>query len=631
MLAPTVIDACLYCDADLSSNPQVDLYGNPCCGDCFDNAAFLEHPTVERVPALLSANKTPQHDLVKQKREEQRRNTLMPSAATLGPAVSELKNRLTTAGLEKVSSPSTVVLQKHAPPAQASSQLAASRYTATANRNAQTSTIGTKVTSPIAAGSAAFNVKQSEPAPGSPRPPITSPRIAACKAFFDGHSTGSPALASASMAGPSNVWSRPSPSPIQVPAWKTHRPSQSMPVIPKQTLPPSGPAWLKSPILAGKAATFLKTGKIAGPVVHARDIPHVPLSPVIPDMPAGPSTRVSRPLPRPPSSYTSAASTVKTAPKPDSLAESVDHSSSAKMPSEGKAPISQVTSSPKKVSAGILTRSRSFRQAEGTVTEAKDAYDHRTPKSGFQKSSSAGELTDSSTVTCNPPAQQAQKGLSHSNAIFNGKSPVREKRMPGEAAHEVVTKNGPDQVVNTADTGLSADTRCAACKLRLFGMLGTETAPGAGHKIIVLPNNDERYHAKCFTCDKCKKPFNDGVFVEVEQGQRVHEKVRRILRTHILLTLTPLCRSVPCLNSQLLLTLSRAARHLCPCHRSNQGTILRYSSLRDRPVNCRSNTPLPHKSHRCRLPRPKLRLDLAFPGQQNFPKPLRSSLLVIKF
>jgi hypothetical protein len=57
-------------------------------------------------------------------------------------------------------------------------------------------------------------------------------------------------------------------------------------------------------------------------------------------------------------------------------------------------------------------------------------------------------------------------------------------------------------------------------------VVGSTTVGNANSKIITLPGTREKYHARCFVCSECKKPFEDGVFVESDDGKKAHEKVR---------------------------------------------------------------------------------------------------------
>lgn len=66
---------------------------------------------------------------------------------------------------------------------------------------------------------------------------------------------------------------------------------------------------------------------------------------------------------------------------------------------------------------------------------------------------------------------------------------------------------------------VSPDSRCSGCSLRLFSTVKQ------GGKVITLSNGAEAYHARCFVCASCKKAFEDGVFVVLDDGRRVHEKV----------------------------------------------------------------------------------------------------------
>jgi hypothetical protein len=101
--------SCLYCTKDLSKSPQVDLYGNPCCASCFDNAAFLKSPTLETVPALLSADEPLPPPPAQESNPVKDKNLrfIAPGASRLGPAVNELRAKLERAVLEDAPAPSS--------------------------------------------------------------------------------------------------------------------------------------------------------------------------------------------------------------------------------------------------------------------------------------------------------------------------------------------------------------------------------------------------------------------------------------------------------------------------------------------------------------------------------------------
>lgn len=531
------IDACLYCALDLSKNPQVDLYGNPCCANCFDNAAFLKDPTIARVPALLSANRpSSSGDLARLKKEDQRRNILMPMAATMAPAVHELKTKLTAVGLEKPATTLSTTLT--APGSYFSPRLGPSNFATPVPAN---SAPVTQVAAPNARPTLPYSATQVhlpmqaplQVSTGSPRTPITSPRIAASKAFFDGAAVGT-ALLPHSGSSDQNRWSRPSPSPVQIPAWQKHRPSQSVPVIPKQNIASSGPSWLQSPILA---STSQKSSKALEPNNQATKSYTAPNTRV--DI-AEPANRAKRPLPTPPVASTSTirkvSSFVKETKDPHSI-EGVFKSPVLTEEASQVATATRAPASPKKMSAGLLSRSKSFRKAEAIGELPTSSCPHgeasnreknrlQRPSGPFKKSSSTRELVEDSSVKARPTFQRAQTGLSRSNATFKAKSPIREKRTIGTL--EAVSKETNPESFERPDSVTTSNARCCGCNLRLFSMGGPASA-GAGHKIIVLPNSDLYYHASCFTCHKCKKAFDNGKYVELEHGEKVHEKVDTVV------------------------------------------------------------------------------------------------------
>ena len=70
----------------------------------------------------------------------------------------------------------------------------------------------------------------------------------------------------------------------------------------------------------------------------------------------------------------------------------------------------------------------------------------------------------------------------------------------------------------------SVDSRCYGCNLRLFSKGSGGSDITGANNIITLPSG-EKFHARCFVCETCKKGFDGGIFVELEDSRRVHEKV----------------------------------------------------------------------------------------------------------
>lgn len=522
-------DACLYCAADLLKDPQVDLYGNPCCANCFDNAAFLKDPTIARVPALLSAEKQPSREDFEKKTKEERRNMIMPSAAKMGPAVNELRKRLEVGDDDKPAARPTLS------PA-ISVATSVNRPPVVPKVEAKRSSVAHIKAIAERGNSSVLNAGL-RPETGPPRVPITSPRIAASKAFFDGSASGSPA----SPPLPAGLaWNRPSPKPLQTPAWQRHRPSQSMPVIPKSTMNTiSEPAWLRSPILRGKADASQVPKAITSPKESGASI-----------ILARP--RAARPLPLTPATTTSAVNQIKSMSSDPVKALPPQHQTCSRTTSveteKRQNPQELPSTSPKKISAGILKRSQSFRktetghagveesarlrQGEGQFTESEGSEQLRRtlepPHVVFKKSTSASSLIEASSTARRPQPPRSQTGLERSTATIKGSSPTAAKRISRQAPSAVDTTGKKDSQAGAATAArVSANAKCSGCSLRLFGMSAVEPE---GNRIITLPGSDLLFHAKCFVCDQCKKTFNDGVFVQLEGGERVHEQVRRLCK-----------------------------------------------------------------------------------------------------
>lgn len=514
-----MLDACLYCSADLSKHPQVDLYGNPCCAICFDNAAFLKNPTVTQVPALLSADKpSSAEDLAKKNKEARRKEILMPMAAKMGPAVSELKNRLEGGCAQSTSAPMNFSASRSQTSSWASScqpdlpVSPAPSYPKQPSAQAKSPVIHDTIPSPRLA-----------PFTASPRPVITSPRIAASKAFFDGGIAASPASPPLSTAA-GRSWSRPSPQPLQTPSWQRHRVSQSMPAVPKQEVRDPGPVWLRSPILNAKATSEAKPDKQTAQDKHTNASDGCAGFPFVP-----PPRKATRTLPQPPQeSTTQRKDVMPSAILPQKVDRQIkDGSSVADIPS-------QPLASTSKVSAGILSRSKSFKCTEeghqnGQIQDARPREKGMSePRevaatTSMTQSISDNALVETASSAKRPLPQRSQTGLSRSNVTVKGKSPTAVKRISKHpTSSETSAARGPTlQNSEHSSAPVSSNARCPGCNLRLFSV-GEQSS--SSNKIISLPKSDVLYHARCFVCDKCKKPFDEGSFVELEHGEKVHDK-----------------------------------------------------------------------------------------------------------
>ena len=125
-----------------------------------------------------------------------------------------------------------------------------------------------------------------------------------------------------------------------------------------------------------------------------------------------------------------------------------------------------------------------------------------------------------------PDLKALRKKLSKPDLGRNGAS-----QPPAAAVSQ--SQRGPAHVISSSEAKsstaasalISADSRCSGCQLRLF-VVSSTTAGSANSKIITLPGTEEKYHARCFVCSQCKMPFEEGVFVELDDGKKAHEKVR---------------------------------------------------------------------------------------------------------
>lgn len=72
---------------------------------------------------------------------------------------------------------------------------------------------------------------------------------------------------------------------------------------------------------------------------------------------------------------------------------------------------------------------------------------------------------------------------------------------------------------------IDADSRCAGCHLRLFTVANSASTASGPASNKVIRTEDAAFHARCFVCSKCKNPLNGGSFVQLDNGQRVHERV----------------------------------------------------------------------------------------------------------
>lgn len=471
---------------------------------------------------------------------------MMPMSTRMGPAVNELRTRLETGTPAKLASspafaqPTSSRSPQPSPNLVGNSAFAIPAGARTPVGKITPAPLGQSMERLLGVKSGSHVSIPSNPLAASPRPAIASPRIAASKAFFDGGAASGPLSPSLPPNSLSN-WARPSPKPIQTPDWQRHRPSQSMPFIPKQSYTPSGPAWLQSPILASTSA-FTKPGKegkvneqsTGGALGSATSSAEATT--------AVPAPRTARPLPAPPATEPKTLSRVKSFVKDkelprDALPISQTHIQGA-VERVTRAPPMHESPSPKKMSAGILSRSRSFRQAEcpkmqpakTTTAEGKSRQSHVVVHESvgkFKKSVSTGELAEGNVSSSRPVTQRAQTGLSRSNATFKAKSPKAEKDV--SAANENIYFQEANKGYEATNASPLAEARCSGCNLRLFSMGGLGAA---GQKVITIPGTNLSYHARCFTCDECKKTFEDGKFVELEHGRRAHEKVWNSIIKH---------------------------------------------------------------------------------------------------
>lgn len=112
----------------------------------------------------------------------------------------------------------------------------------------------------------------------------------------------------------------------------------------------------------------------------------------------------------------------------------------------------------------------------------------------------------------------------------------RSQRRPSH-----VISSGEAKSSTAASAVISADSRCSGCQLRLF-VVGSTNAGSANSKIITLPGTEEKYHSRCFVCSQCKMPFEEGMFVELDDGKKAHEMCAPRLHAIVLPDSTSLVR-----------------------------------------------------------------------------------------
>jgi LIM domain len=67
---------------------------------------------------------------------------------------------------------------------------------------------------------------------------------------------------------------------------------------------------------------------------------------------------------------------------------------------------------------------------------------------------------------------------------------------------------------------------CAACSVPFFSI-------GDSGQVIQIPATGEHYHARCFLCSTCSRPFDEiGKYVELEDGKKVHVTCAPALPIH---------------------------------------------------------------------------------------------------
>lgn len=510
------VDACLYCSFDLSKSPQVDLYGNPCCSNCFDNAAFFKNPTVSTVPALLSADKDVPSTQKEKNKAEHRRLLITPMAAKMGPAVRELRTRIegqaSHEGLPSAIAGSSNKAQAKLPVIRApcSPTLAVSPE------------LGDKFTSVINGGL-------------SPRAAVTSPRIAASKAFFD--AMGSDKIPSYTTRGlstyakGSSFISTPSShNDTQKSAWQGHKVSQSMPVLPK-VVPYESSVQSEAITFNAEPRSFHIPGRND---TKSQTVAKSALEQDTTTTEQSKPSRVARPLPVPTDTTTtvesphfpSISSHVKTFGQSVSGGACiVPHSVARGDMQSRKIQDSSIDASPEhrpKVSAAILQRSKSFRQA---VVE--DDINGQMKASRAQESGAPHSQAENQEKAIPPRYKRTDSGLSRCNATSKGKSGSPEICKTLKTALPASDAYFESGMAATAalqvSVSIDPDARCGGCKVRLF-RVGGQRDPNST-KIISVSGTGERYHAKCFTCYECDLTLEGGKFVLLENGTKVHEQV----------------------------------------------------------------------------------------------------------
>jgi hypothetical protein len=355
---------------------------------------------------------------------------LMPMSTKLAPAVTELRSRLQSVGLE-----ATV---EHVLPSAEISNALSDRAARCAPQPVNLANTGHTVYKPTERPALISLPSPRLPAISSSRvPQVTSPRIAASKAFFDNG-----AKDQLTPAG-KGVSSRPLPRPVQQPSWQRHRPSQSLPVVPKQSSMlemESGPSWLKSPILSRSSA-------LAKPVANSGGCPttdnkqRLPSTHIAPPLRAPFSNDKSSPAPvsepltqdkpreRTMIAHPAVQSTFTSSTGPSRQKDRQDDTGPSKM---------NPPQATRKVSAAILRRSRSFRQEPRTVASEGSA-------SGTSDTASPPLMVD----------------LARKNAAIRSRSPVTEKRTSPSAEASNSHISNAHEVLPEADVA-AASSACSA-------------------------------------------------------------------------------------------------------------------------------------------------------------------------
>ena len=467
-------------DTTLNDLVLVDLYGNPCCSRCFDTAAFLKSPTIDRVPALLSANDPapPKPSAAEQAKLRRQEKLLGPAAVKLGPAVNELRNRLKKAGFE---SPAKTANDNMPSPSSPKKEPTNGSSEDQEQKRPWKMPIADKLerSQPVASSAASARVAD------------RSNKLLVAESVIEYKAPARPLL------GPRTTSFVP-------PKWLANQLETSS----KQSIP--------APSLDGKLGPG---GAKAPPMLRSlSDLPPIRSKPS--EAPASwQRHRLTRSVAGLPN-----ANTILSPPVANT--EAVPPTS----PVLAQIAIFETASGQRSPAAGPVTgwkrpertgRSQSM-FAIPTLTQLKDGASSRplvAPVSGEQ----------GRPAPRGPPRPPVPEEGCPTRASVRprsaGKAPVVEQAAapsPSSPTKASASESLP------ASSVLSADSRCSGCQLRLFSIGDIKASENS--KIITLPDTGAKYHSRCFVCGTCKKAFEDGVFVELDDGKKVHEKVSSISR-----------------------------------------------------------------------------------------------------